>query len=108
MQPDRADLQKGLCEACVDDGWFKQPPLPRVRLFGLWGWVRLPSCCTLRDQCAQVKSAITTHTQLNDNIERQVMYHGLRTHTKKTAFSITTLRPSCAHLGGGPCSNRYC
>ena len=24
----------------VDDGWFKHPPLARVRLIGLWGWVR--------------------------------------------------------------------
>ena len=30
-----------ICGVCVGDGWFEQPHLARVRLIGLWGWVRL-------------------------------------------------------------------
>ena len=30
---------------------------------GLWGWVKLQTCCTLSKQCAEVKPAITTFTQ---------------------------------------------
>ena len=30
-----------ICGVCVEDGWFEQPHLARVRLIGLWGWVRL-------------------------------------------------------------------
>jgi hypothetical protein len=33
--------------------------LIRVKLMALWGWVRLHTCCTLSNQCAQVKPAIT-------------------------------------------------
>ena len=28
-----------------------------------WGWLRLHTCCALSYQCAQVKPAITKHTQ---------------------------------------------
>ena len=32
---------------CVDDGWFNQPhPAESI---GLWGWVRLHTCCTLNN-----------------------------------------------------------
>jgi hypothetical protein len=47
---------------CVDEGWLKQPHLARVRLIGLWGWVRLHSCCalsnhqTLRERCMATRS----------------------------------------------------
>ena len=34
--------------------WFKQPHLARVRLIGLWVWVRLHTCCTLSHQCARL------------------------------------------------------
>ena len=47
---------------CVDDCWFKQPNLARVRLIGLWGWVRLHTCFALRNQYTQVKPSITRHT----------------------------------------------
>ena len=40
-------------------GWFKQPHLARVRLIGLWGWVRLHTCWTFCNWCARVKPAIT-------------------------------------------------
>ena len=56
-------FQKALCGVCVVDGWLKQPHLARVRLIGLCGWVRLHTCCTLSNQCSQVKPAITKHTQ---------------------------------------------
>ena len=42
----------------VDDGWFKQAHLASLDS----GWVRLHIDCTLIN-CAQVKPAITTHTQ---------------------------------------------
>ena len=34
---------------CVENSWFKQPHLVRVRLIGFLGWVGLHSCCTLRN-----------------------------------------------------------
>ena len=46
----------------VDAGWFQQPHLARVRLIGLWGWVRLHTCCALTHHGTQVKPAISTHT----------------------------------------------
>ena len=30
--------------------WFNQPHLAGVRLIGLWGWVRLHTCCALSNQ----------------------------------------------------------
>ncbi|CAL8293927.1 unnamed protein product [Lota lota] len=33
-----------------------------LSLIGIWGWVRLHTC-TLSNQCAQVKPAISTHTR---------------------------------------------
>ena len=47
----------------VDDGWFRQPHLVQVRLIGLWGSVRLQPCCSLSQQGAQVKPAITAHEE---------------------------------------------
>ena len=35
----------------------------------VWDWVRLHSCCTLSNQCAQVKPAVTI-TMLQDWIHR--------------------------------------
>ena len=61
---------------CVDDGWFKQPHLARNRLIGLWGWVRLHTCSTLRNQRAQDQPAITPgRDRLHGNMEHQAMYY---------------------------------
>ena len=46
----------------AEAGWLKQPHLARVRLIGLWGWVKLHTCCILSNQYAQVKPATSTHT----------------------------------------------
>ena len=46
---------------CVEYGWFKQPHLAESD--GLWGWLRLHTCCILSNQWAQVKPAISTHTR---------------------------------------------
>ena len=46
---------------CVDNGWFKQPHRAQSD-WSLGLWVRLHTCCTLRNQCGQVKPAIYTHT----------------------------------------------
>ena len=35
---------------CSAEVWFNQPHLARVRLIGLWGWVRLHTCCALSNQ----------------------------------------------------------
>ena len=37
---------------CVDDGHFREDHLAQVRIIGLWGWVRLHTCCALSKQCA--------------------------------------------------------
>ena len=50
----------------VEAGWLKQPHLARARLIGLWGWVKLHTCCILSNQCAQVKPATSTHTRGRD------------------------------------------
>ena len=53
MDTGRLECPVGKIYGC----WFKQPLLGRVALIGLWGWVRLHTCSTLSNQCAQVKPA---------------------------------------------------
>ena len=43
-------------------------------LIGLWGWVRLRTCCTLSIQCAQVKPVPSPHTHTYSGEDLQ---HGL-------------------------------
>jgi len=56
----RADTWGGYTHTrvCVVGGWFKEPHLARVRVWGCW----VHTCGALGDQCPQVKPAITTHT----------------------------------------------
>ena len=37
------NLGLGVCGVSVVDDWLRQPHLARVRLIGLWGWLRLHS-----------------------------------------------------------------
>ena len=50
-------------------------------LFGVWGWVSLHTCCTLSNQCAQVKPAIT-------HIQPPAWQHGAPGHL----FYLQTLQ----------------
>ena len=67
-------------------GWFKQPPLARVRLIGLWGRVRLHTCCKWSNQCAKAASAISTHTLLQRSPTWQ---HGAPGHASWSAKHTT-------------------
>ncbi|CAL8243409.1 unnamed protein product [Lota lota] len=73
---------------CVDDGWFKQPHLARVRLIGVWSWVRLHTCCTLSNQCAQVKPAITTHSR------RALRHRSMKHHLHASFYATFTINRS--------------
>ena len=55
---------------CVDDGWFKQPHLAESD-----GWVRLHTCCTLSDQCAQVTPAIPTLKKISSRWKHETPGH---------------------------------
>jgi hypothetical protein len=85
----------------MDEGWFKQPHLAQTL-----GWVRLLSCCTLTNQCAEVKPAITNHTvrEMHGSIEHQVMHQ----------WRPTPPPPPCVLVWRSPleanlvvCSNRH-
>ena len=69
-------------------GWwrFKQSHLAWVRLIGLWGWVRLHTCCALANQCAQV-----SHTHTRTHAPLSFILHNKPTYTSSSCGS---------HLGG--------
>ena len=72
--------------------WLVSAASPDVSLIGPWGWVRLHACCSVGNQCAQLKPSITTHTQgdfLRGNMEHRVKFHFLQTNRSS---ETTTLR----------------
>ena len=55
-------LTKVLQYRGIRNGWCRQPQLA-VSDWTL-GWVRMHTCCTLSNQCAQFKPSITKHSVL--------------------------------------------
>ena len=56
------------CQACLplrECVWMMAgfSSLSCLSQIGLWGWLRLHTCCTLRNRCAQVEPANATHAQ---------------------------------------------
>ena len=88
------------------DGWFKQPHLGKVRLIGLLDWVWLHTCCTLTNQCAQVKPAIPPHTQCHTALCYGVLYI-LYCITKCSFVHEPTGNTSSSSAPVGPSQNGY-
>ena len=61
-------------------------------LSGLWGWVRLLTCCVLRNQCAQVKFPHYTHTHSQGGLLHGSgqHWHGITLYRTKTKFCSIT------------------
>ena len=75
------------------NGWFEQHHLARVRLIGLWGQLRLHTCCT--DRSHRLHPTISRHSRTSPacKMEHLCQVSLSANHYNKPAFNSTTLRP---------------